>query len=68
MSARAELGSAATGLAPLPTPLSDIELTLDPKPIAYFGRGRVSEVGSIASSTGGPVSYTHLTLPTIYSV
>jgi alcohol dehydrogenase len=53
MSAADERGSAATGIAPLPRPLSDIELTLDPKPIAYFGRGRVSEVGSIASSTGG---------------
>lgn len=42
----------ATGLAPLPTPLSDIELTLDPKPIAYFGRGKVAEVGRIAAATG----------------
>ncbi|KQV06387.1 iron-containing alcohol dehydrogenase family protein [Leifsonia sp. Root112D2] len=44
--------TATTGLAPLPAPLSESELTLDPKPIAYFGRGRVAEVGAIAASTG----------------
>jgi alcohol dehydrogenase len=44
--------TAATGLAPLPTPLAEIALTLDPKPIAYFGRGTVAEVGRITAATG----------------
>lgn len=39
-------------LAPLPRPLADTHLTLDPKPIAYFGRGRVTEVGRITAETG----------------
>lgn len=49
---QATAGLARTGLAPLPRPLSESELTLDPKPIAYFGRGRVTEVGRITASTG----------------
>ena len=32
-----------------------------------LGRARLSQGGEGASA-GGPVSYTHLTLPTIYSV
>ncbi|WP_241985243.1 iron-containing alcohol dehydrogenase family protein [Cryobacterium sp. TMS1-20-1] len=42
----------ATGLAPLPRPLSDISLVLDPKPIAHFGRGTVTEVGRITAASG----------------
>lgn len=41
-----------TRLAPLPRPLDAMELTLDPKPIAYFGRGRVSEAGRIVAGFG----------------
>lgn len=41
-----------TRLAPLPAPLADLQLTLDPKPIAYFGRGRVTEVGAIVAGLG----------------
>ncbi|WP_022884598.1 iron-containing alcohol dehydrogenase family protein [Glaciibacter superstes] len=44
--------TAFTGLAPLPRPLAETELTLDAKPVAYFGRGRVSEVGLITAATG----------------
>jgi alcohol dehydrogenase len=36
----------------LPRPLADIELTIDPKPIAHFGRGTVSRVGRITAATG----------------
>lgn len=43
---------AATGLSVAHTPLSDLQLTLDPKPVAYFGRGRVTEVGRITAATG----------------
>ena len=39
-------------LAALPTPLSQMSLTLDPKPTAYFGRGQVAEVGAITAATG----------------
>ncbi|EPR76064.1 Alcohol dehydrogenase [Leifsonia rubra CMS 76R] len=39
-------------LAPLPTPMAELSLTLDPKPISHFGRGRVSEVGAVAASLG----------------
>lgn len=39
-------------LAALPTPLSQMSLTLDPKPTAYFGRGQVTEVGAITAATG----------------
>lgn len=39
----------ASRLAPLPRPLAETELTLDPKPIAYFGRGRVVEIGAIVA-------------------
>lgn len=42
----------ATMTAPLPAPLADAMLTLDPKPIAYFGRGRVREVGGIVAGLG----------------
>jgi len=42
----------ATGFAVLPTPLSELEFTLDPKPIAYFGRGTVTQVGTIARKAG----------------
>jgi alcohol dehydrogenase len=41
-----------TRLASLPSPLADAELTLDPKPTAYFGRGRVREVGGIVATLG----------------
>lgn len=41
-----------TMIAPLPVPLAETSLTLDPKPIAYFGRGRVSEVGGIVARLG----------------
>ncbi len=41
-----------TTLAALPQPLADTELTLDPKPIAYFGRGRVAEVGAVVAALG----------------
>ncbi|MFK4729691.1 iron-containing alcohol dehydrogenase [Agromyces mediolanus] len=41
-----------TRLAPLPRPLADTELVLDPKPIAYFGRGRVAEAGAIVAAQG----------------
>ncbi len=43
---------AATGLVPLPRPLDEIQLTLDPKPIAHFGRGTVGRVGAITAATG----------------
>ncbi|MFM9919104.1 iron-containing alcohol dehydrogenase family protein [Lacisediminihabitans sp. H27-G8] len=43
---------AATGLVPLSRPLDEIQLTLDPKPIAHFGRGTVSQVGAVTASTG----------------
>lgn len=33
--------------------LASTELTLDPKPTAYFGRGRVTEVGGIVAALGG---------------
>lgn len=33
-------------------PLSDMELNLDPKPYAYFGRGRVAETGRVLAETG----------------
>ena len=32
--------------------LASTELTLDPKPTAYFGRGRVAEVGGIVANLG----------------
>lgn len=41
-----------TRLAALPTALADVQLTLDPKPIAYFGRGRVTETGAIVAGIG----------------
>lgn len=41
-----------TRLAPLPVALADTHLTLDPKPIAYFGRGRVAEAGAIVAGLG----------------
>ena len=41
-----------TRLAPLPVALADTQLTLDPKPIAYFGRGRVAEAGAIVAGLG----------------
>jgi alcohol dehydrogenase len=41
-----------TRLAPLPAPLADTALTLDPKPVAYFGRGRVAETGAIVTGLG----------------
>jgi alcohol dehydrogenase len=41
-----------TILPPQQTPLSDMQLDLDPKPYARFGRGRVSEVGSVTAATG----------------
>ncbi|GAB3404417.1 iron-containing alcohol dehydrogenase [Schumannella luteola] len=41
-----------TRLAPLPAPLADTQLTLDPKPVAHFGRGRVAEVGAIVGGLG----------------
>jgi alcohol dehydrogenase len=44
--------SASNILPPLPTPLSKMELNLDPKPLAHFGCGRVVEVGSVTASTG----------------
>jgi len=44
--------SILTGLAPLPTPLAEIELVLDQKPVAHFGRGSVTQVGRIAAATG----------------
>ncbi|MFZ4894277.1 iron-containing alcohol dehydrogenase family protein [Plantibacter sp. Mn2098] len=44
--------TSGTALAPLPKPLAETELTLDPKPIAHFGRGRVAEVGALVASTG----------------
>ena len=43
---------ASTGLAPLPRPLNDIQLTLDPKPITHFGRGTAVRVGAITAATG----------------
>ncbi|GAA1217938.1 iron-containing alcohol dehydrogenase [Rhodoglobus aureus] len=39
-------------LAPLPTPMAELSITLDPKPVSYFGRGRVAEVGAIVASLG----------------
>ncbi|RNL57920.1 iron-containing alcohol dehydrogenase family protein [Arthrobacter oryzae] len=33
--------------------LASTALTLDPKPTAYFGRGRVTEVGGIVAALGG---------------
>jgi alcohol dehydrogenase len=45
-------GVNATGLAPLPQPLSHSTLVLDPKPIAHFGRGTVIEVGTITARQG----------------
>ncbi|MBC7724062.1 MAG: iron-containing alcohol dehydrogenase [Burkholderiaceae bacterium] len=43
---------AATGLAALPQPLNEISLVLDPKPVAHFGRGMVTEVGRITARSG----------------
>ena len=43
---------AATGLSVTHTPLFELQLTLDPKPVAYFGRGRVHEVGRITAAIG----------------
>ena len=43
---------AATGLVPLPLPLDTMKLTLDPKPIAYFGRGTVAQAGTVTAATG----------------
>lgn len=45
-------GIPITGLSPLPAPLDEITLTLDPKPTAHFGRGAVALTGSIASALG----------------
>ncbi|MDH6235855.1 iron-containing alcohol dehydrogenase [Cryobacterium sp. CG_9.6] len=42
----------ATGLAPLPQPLSETSLVLDPKPVAHFGRGTVTQVGRITAESG----------------
>lgn len=39
-------------LPPQQFPLSEMELNLDPKPYAYFGRGRVREVGAVTAATG----------------
>lgn len=39
-------------LPPQQFPLSEMELDLDPKPYAYFGRGRVREVGTVTAATG----------------
>ncbi|WP_374947877.1 iron-containing alcohol dehydrogenase family protein [Agreia sp.] len=39
-------------LPPQQFPLSEMELDLDPKPYAYFGRGRVREVGAVTAATG----------------
>ena len=39
-------------LPPQPIALSDMALDLDPKPYAYFGRGRVTVVGEVTGSTG----------------
>nr|WP_218853915.1 iron-containing alcohol dehydrogenase [Schumannella luteola] len=36
----------------MPAPLADTQLTLDPKPVAHFGRGRVAEVGAIVGGLG----------------
>ncbi len=52
MTDNAITAAAHTGLAPLPAPLAGTVLTLDPKPIAYFGAGRVAEVGAITKQTG----------------
>ncbi|WP_051973486.1 iron-containing alcohol dehydrogenase family protein [Cryobacterium sp. MLB-32] len=52
MSAPGTAALAATGLAPLPRPLSDMSLVLDPKPVAHFGRGTVTEVGVITAQSG----------------
>ncbi|WP_241989292.1 iron-containing alcohol dehydrogenase family protein [Cryobacterium serini] len=50
--ARAAAQTAAAGLAPLPRPLSEMALVLDPKPVAHFGRGTVTEVGRITAKSG----------------
>src|SRR5690606_28610034 len=47
-----EMSEAIPPLAPLPTDLSQLQLTLDPKPTAYFGRGRVAETGEILTTLG----------------
>ena len=47
---------AATGLVPLPRPLQDIQLTLDPKPVTHFGRGTVAQVGAITAATGATIA------------
>ena len=39
-------------LPPAAAPLSEVEINLDPKPYAYFGRGRVAEVGSLTAAIG----------------
>lgn len=46
------MSEAIPPLAPLPTGLSQLQLTLDPKPTAYFGRGRVAETGAILMTLG----------------
>ena len=48
----ASFASSRRILPPLPTALSDMELNLDPKPFAYFGCGRVVEVGRVTAATG----------------
>jgi alcohol dehydrogenase len=45
-------GQSATGLAALPTSLDGMSLTLDAKPVAYFGRNTVEQVGTITAATG----------------
>ena len=39
-------------LPPQQIALSEMELNLDPKPFARFGRGRVAETGAVTASTG----------------
>jgi len=53
--AHAAVQSVATGLAPPPRPLSDLALVLDPKPVAYFGRGTASSpvVAAVRESLKG---------------
>ncbi|WP_258566643.1 iron-containing alcohol dehydrogenase [Leucobacter luti] len=44
--------SAATGVVPGPVPLDSVSLTLDQKPVSYFGVGRVVETGAIVVGLG----------------
>ena len=48
--------------------LKDIDLTIDPGKVTVILGPSGSGKSTLLRTLNGPVSYTHLTLPTIYSV